>query len=242
MMRSTKLVLFFDLDGTLLDQESAERWAAGQFLALFHSSFPADITIDEFCARWRQARRVHLPEFLRGVVTYDEYHRRRIRATFEDPELRDRCADARYEVFLEAYRSAWRLYDDVWPCLEVFRRHRLIVLSNGNGSLQRAKLRETGVLDRFDEVLTSDELCASKPDRAAFLMAARRIGALPERCTVIGNALYEDAVAAERAGMCGIWLNRRQSRTSVPVATIESLVQLPRLVFSERNTQLSRAG
>jgi HAD superfamily hydrolase (TIGR01509 family) len=57
-----------------------------------------------------------------------------------------------------------------------------------------------GLLDRFDAIVTAEDVRRGKPDPGVYLLAARRLGAPPDGCLV-----FEDAVvgvqAARGAGM-----------------------------------------
>ena len=59
----------------------------------------------------------------------------------------------------------------------------------------------------FDAVVSAEDVHHGKPDPEVYLLAAFRLGASPERCVVV-----EDAVAgvegARRAGMKSIGVNR----------------------------------
>jgi HAD superfamily hydrolase (TIGR01509 family) len=61
-------------------------------------------------------------------------------------------------------------------------------------------LAPLGLLDRFDAIVTAEDVNRGKPDPEVYLLAAARLGAPPDACLV-----FEDAVvgvqAARRAGM-----------------------------------------
>lgn len=82
------------------------------------------------------------------------------------------------------------------------------VLSNGDQEQQEDKVIRTG-LDRYiDAVLASGQLGVAKPDPRAFAAACSRLTVPPEAAVYVGDRLDVDAVAASRAGLRGIWLNR----------------------------------
>lgn len=56
-------------------------------------------------------------------------------------------------------------------------------------------LQKTGIEDRFDAIADGFDTTRSKPDPEVFLVAARKLGAAPERCLVV-----EDADAGIAAG------------------------------------------
>lgn len=70
-----------------------------------------------------------------------------------------------------------------------------------------------------------------KPDPRIFLEAARRAGRAPEECVYVGDRLETDALAAGRAGMTGVWLDRAgRERAPEGVAAIRGLGEPSRLV------------
>ncbi len=54
--------------------------------------------------------------------------------------------------------------------------------------------------ERFDAVVTGDDVTRGKPDPQVFLLAARRLGMAPDRCLVVEDAL-PGLAAARAAGM-----------------------------------------
>ena len=80
--------------------------------------------------------------------------------------------------------------------------YRTAILSNADHSL-RGRLRELGMLDLFDTVVSSAEEGVAKPDAEIYRRAAERIGLPPEACVFVDD--YEANVrAAEAIGMKGI--------------------------------------
>jgi putative hydrolase of the HAD superfamily len=80
--------------------------------------------------------------------------------------------------------------------------YRTAILSNADHSL-RGRLRELGMLDLFDTVVSSAEEGVAKPDAEIYRRAAKRIGLPPEACVFVDD--YEANVrAAEAIGMKGI--------------------------------------
>ena len=80
--------------------------------------------------------------------------------------------------------------------------YRTAILSNADQSL-RGRLRELGIHDLFDTVISSAEEGLAKPDLEIYRRAAERLGLPPESCVFVDD--YEANVrAAEALGMRGI--------------------------------------
>jgi putative hydrolase of the HAD superfamily len=230
------MMIFFDVDETLINQRKAEAAAAVHFLAAYGDRLPPYHSPAGFCLTWRALREWHLPPFLRGTISFREHRRRRIRDLFLDGAwLSDREADRRFDAFLHHYERSWSLFDDVLPALAALADHRLGVLSNGNGPQQRRKLQRTGILDRFEAVVISEDVGCAKPGCEIFHTACRSAGCNPEDCLYVGDRLDNDARAAAAAGLRGIWLNRGTPSDVDDVDSIHSLTELRPLLGNRRS-------
>ncbi len=79
---------------------------------------------------------------------------------------------------------------------------RTAILSNADESL-RGRLRELGIHDHFDTVVSSAEEGVAKPEAEIYRRAASRIGVPPEACVFVDDAEV-NVRAAEALGMRGI--------------------------------------
>jgi putative hydrolase of the HAD superfamily len=235
-------VVFFDLDGTLVDHRAAVWEAVGQ---LVRAAPNATVPADELVTLWWTLEARHMREYLAGQCSFAEHHRRRLRSFLpmlgepvpDDPAHLDAWIAERY---LTVFEECWRSYPDVRPCLKTLKRlpraPRLAVLTNGDPDQQRAKLARFGLLDYFEAVLTPTELGAAKPDPDAFATACRRMRTGPERAVNVGDMLGSDVNAAALAGLTGIWLDRGidfvtggpPPTADETVLRIERLTDLPR--------------
>ncbi|MFK4039656.1 HAD family hydrolase [Nonomuraea wenchangensis] len=205
-------VIFFDLDGTLVDHRSA---VMETIAAIVRAAPDATAPPDELVALWWSLEARHWREYLAGQCSFAEHHRRRLRSFLpmlgepvpDDPALLDAWIEERY---LSAFEESWQTYPDVQPCLEALkglpRGPRLAVLTNGDPGQQRAKLARFGLLGYFDAVLTPTELGAAKP--AAYAAACAWMRTEPARAVNVGDMLEGDVNAAVLAGLTGIWLDR----------------------------------
>jgi putative hydrolase of the HAD superfamily len=205
-------VIFFDLDGTLVDHRSAVFEAIGRIV---QAAPNATAPPEELVALWWTLEARHMREYLAGQCSFAEHHRRRVRSFLpmlgepvpESPGLLDTWIAERY---LTVFEESWQCYPDVQPCLETLKRlpggPRLAVLTNGDPEQQRAKLARFGLLEYFEAVLTPTELGAAKP--AAYATACHHMRTDPAQAVNVGDMLASDVNAAALAGLTGIWLDR----------------------------------
>jgi HAD superfamily hydrolase (TIGR01549 family) len=241
-------VVFFDLDGTLVDHRGAVLEAIGQIV---RAAPNATVPPDELVTFWWTLEGRHMQEYLAGQCSFAEQHRRRLRSFLpmlgepvpESPGLLDAWFAERY---LTVFEESWRSYPDVQPCLETLKRlprgPRLAVLTNGDPEQQRAKLARFGLLEYFEAVLTPTELGAAKPDPVAFATACQRMRTDPVQAVNVGDMLEGDVNAAALAGLTGIWLDRGiDFITGGPPPTAdETVLRIERL--TDLPDQLSRTN
>jgi HAD superfamily hydrolase (TIGR01509 family) len=118
-------------------------------------------------------------------------------------------------------------------------RYRLIVATNADDSgvrHVRTALSRVGLDELIDDVVSSRDVGARKPDplfyRAALLRAGfAGVPLAPERAVMVGDSLENDIAGAQAAGLRAIWFDPRRARrpagAPIPDARIHSLAELP---------------
>lgn len=225
--------VFFDVDDTLIDHHRAAEEGARMLYRRHADRLAIALAEDEFLARWHQAAERHFAAYAAGECSYQEQRRRRIRDLF-GARLSDEEADALFAVFLAEYERGWALFPDVLPCLDELQGEMLGVISNNATAATVNKLRATGIANRFAVIMTVDVAGVGKPDPAIFLAACAQANVAPSQCLYIGDKYETDALAAQQAGLIGVWLNRRGETVNGGPALpqIASLLELPALVRS----------
>ncbi len=225
--------VFFDVDDTLIDHRGAAEKGARALYRHHADRLAVALAEEEFLARWHESAERHFAAFAAGECSYQEQRRRRIRDLF-GTWLGDAEADALFAVFLAEYQRNWALFPDVLPCLDALQGEVLGVISNNATAATLGKLRATGIAGRFAVIMTVDVAGVGKPDPAIFQAACAQAGAPPAQCLYVGDKLNTDALAAQRAGLIGVWLNRRGAslQDDPQVLEIRSLLELPELLRS----------
>jgi putative hydrolase of the HAD superfamily len=227
-------VIFFDIDGTLIDHLSASAAASQAFFDQFPGAIP--FQREEFPIKWEEILMKHFNRFCRGEISLWEQRRARIREVFAAPEMRDAEADARYYAFVREYEGLTRAYDDAAPCLEALEGERLGIISNGARDQQIGKLQRAGLLHHFSVMVFSEDAGFGKPHHSIFLEACRRAGDDPAECVHIGDDLEADVAASHALGMRPIWLDRTGvGKCAVPAHRIGHLHDLSKVLSTEVN-------
>lgn len=181
-------------------------------------------TLLELEPPWRHLRSVvpdeiddeRLVRAVRAEMAYYKRHAHEGRDEQSLAELRERCAavlsrELGVTVGVEQLLAAVRLrsYPDAEPALEGLRERglRLVVVSNWDCSLGRV-LERCGLAPLLDGVVSSAEAGAQKPDPAIFAPALRIAGCEPGEALHVGDTPEEDVLAAERAGIRVLLIDR----------------------------------
>jgi HAD superfamily hydrolase (TIGR01509 family) len=129
-----------------------------------------------------------------GVLTFLMGHK-------PDPDLLAEIENRKESAFRQAIRGHAKLLPGVADWLEAFHKAgiRMAVGSSAPMANVEALVDETGIRGYF-KALISAHGKPSKPDPWVFLYAAQQIGALPQACWVLEDAVA-GVEAAHRAGM-----------------------------------------
>ena len=131
MISSQGMVIFFDVDGTLIDHDRAEAIAVAAFRGKIQSVEDAT----RLLLRWRRAFDRHYSRYLAGELSIQQQRRERFREVF-DPSLSDAAADQMSASYIDEYLAACDLYSDVKAALARLAAYPMGIISNGERGQQ----------------------------------------------------------------------------------------------------------
>ncbi|MFY9713694.1 MAG: HAD family hydrolase [Microbacterium sp.] len=193
----------FDLDGTLLDTESAAD-AASIAWAAEHG-----VLDDDVAERWRRIATTHYRRWQTREIGFQDQRRERV-GEFLGRKMTDAEASAVFEGYLERYEAGWRLFDDAVPALRRARDAGLAVavLTNGDRAQQLQKIGRFALETEVDVIVCSSDLPAGKPDPRAFTAVLGELGVNAQASLMIGDSFEADYDGALRFGMRAVLLDR----------------------------------
>jgi phosphoglycolate phosphatase len=129
-----------------------------------------------------------------------------------------------------------RPFPDVVEGLEVLKKagYRLACITNKAEKFTVPLLKDTGLYDYFELILSGDSLPKRKPDPLPLLHACERFGITPDRMLLIGDSI-NDTQAARAAG-CHVFCvpygyNRGRHVSELDLdAVVDSLLHATRLI------------
>jgi len=199
-------MIFFDIDGTLIDHATASSAAS----LVLYDQFPGEIPFahEHFPRTWESILNKHFNRFCRGEISIWEQRRERMREVFARPDFTDAEADSRYQVFICAYQALTCAFEDAAPCLERLSDRPLGIISNGAREQQIGKLERAGLRSYFSVMVFSEDVGFGKPDARIFLEACRRAGEAPGNCVHVGDDVVADIHASQALGIRPVWVDR----------------------------------
>jgi len=114
--------------------------------------------------------------------------------------------------------------------LELKKRYKTGLITNGKTAIQYGKIDRLGIRDDFDLILVSEEAGIKKPDPRIFELALERLRLQAEECIYVGDHPVNDMEGASQIGIGGIWMKVnqpwREELSARPLHTIRQLEEL----------------
>ena len=225
-------MIFFDIDGTVIDHASASAAASLSFFDQFAGVIP--YVRQEFPAAWEEILNKHFNRFSRGEISLWDQRRARMRDVFGAPEMSDDEADSRYRAFVGEYESLTRAYDDALPCLNALAGERLGIISNGARDQQIGKLKRAGLFRYFSVLVFAEDVGLGKPHHSIFIEACNQAGEDPAQCIHVGDDIAADVMGSHALGIKAVWLDRHAIfKCPIHARRIAALRELPIVLGGE---------
>lgn len=234
--------LFFDVGGTLLDEEPVYRFQEETIFDILNGHGLA-VGEREFASAVRAARRYYLPSYvshLLWIFTEDS-------AKFQEVSLE-------YEkrinkMSYRKYRELLKVLPGVKDMLgELAHRYNLGIIGNQPAVVRRC-LSDEGLIDLFQVHAISAEMGMRKPDLRFFLGALSMAKCPPDAAAMVGDRLDNDIFPARMLGMTSVRLkigpHRHQPVLSpeyLPHYTASSVHGLSKLLLSEEFVSRATGG
>lgn len=124
------------------------------------------------------------------------------------------------------------VYDDTFEVLnELKKDYKLLLLTNGDPSLQKEKIRSVPALaSYFEYIVISGEFGKGKPDESIFRHALSLIGLKSDEVIMVGDKLSTDILGANQTNIPSVWLNRKQVSPYMDVKPAYEINELKSLV------------
>lgn len=232
--------VFFDLDGTLLDDDANWKRSVPATVNAVTDRHPHIDAEELEEAYFRNSKRVWDEIRSAEVSPFGDMDATTISTSVWNGALADIGIDDE-EILDRAVGTYHRLrntglvkFGDVEECLDILQsKYRLGVITNGHAETQLPKLDSAGLSGYFESITTVD-IGFGKPQIEIFDHALNSFDVRAGEAVYVGDYLFWDVGGANAAGMCSVWINRtKQTRgpnDPEPDAEITTLAELPEAV------------
>lgn len=195
--------VLFDVDGTLLDFEAAEREGVRHVL----QSQGIEPT-DELTSRYRCISGGYWKAFERGEISREQIMGHRFADFFETVGLAVDGAVLE-QMFREQLNQHAVLLEGALEICEYLKgRYRMYIVTNGISETQYQRLAVSGLDQFFDDIFVSEDAMSQKPQRAYFDYCFSKIpDADPQQMLIVGDSLSSDIKGGNTAGIDTCWYN-----------------------------------
>ena len=225
--------IIFDLDDTILDYSAPAEKLWTRLYPVYARK--TGVEVERLQRAVDASRRWYwsdLDRFREGRLDILRARRIFVRAGFENLGLRDESlADELADDFSRERELVVQPFDGAVEALEILRSDgaAMVLLTNGEARLQRAKIERFGLERFFRTVLIESETGVGKPDPRAHRAALAALGAAPEQSWMVGDDLDFDIRPAKVLGMRAAWIRASagdgENPADVVVVSIRILVE-----------------
>lgn len=210
-------VILWDIDGTLLNFEKAEKHAIKRCFSIFGLG---ECT-DEMVARYSVINQSYWKRLERGEISKKDVLVKRFEEFFahESIDFSDvEAFNGEYQVLLG---EKVFFNDDGYSVVESLKeRVKQYAVTNGTYIAQKLKLQKSGLIDLLDGVFISDKIGVEKPNIAFFDYVWEQIGDYAKNeIMIVGDSLTSDMQGGNNAGIVCCWYNPDSKEKTVDVKT-----------------------
>lgn len=225
--------LFFDLDRTLWDFEANSKKALQELYATLN----LNERIEHFNHFHHTYIRINAELWMaygKGKVTKAELRDSRFSRTLahhgiEDTTITQRLSDG----YIELSPRQTQLMPQAKEVLQELKNegYSMHIITNGFPEVQHIKLANSGITPFFKEILCSEEVGFSKPDKNIFSEALRRTNCRPVDAIMIGDDFRADIHGSLNSGWHAIHFDpEHKYKKERTVKRIRSLGELPETI------------
>ena len=207
--------VFFDLDGTLCDSDTAWGIAQSETFQRLRKQYP-NVSEEAMTNAWKTVHQRLFQQLEAGKCSMAEVRDSRFPCLFNALGLpTDKVMEELSDFFCTRYLTGLYLYDDV-TVLEELHAYHVGIITNGahdeHTDSQLSKVRYLGLTERIQSLTISGEIGIRKPNIEIFRVACERADVLPKEAVYVGDSVENDIVGANRAGMTSVFINRTSER------------------------------
>lgn len=223
--------LLWDIDGTILDFESAEKAA----IKTLFERFNLGECSDEMIERYSKINRKYWQMLERGEMSKEKILVERFVEFFSKEGMDAGISDSFNREYQLALGDTIVFCDDAMDIIkEQKKKFEIVLVTNGTAVAQKKKLEKSGLQDIVNHIFISEIVGYEKPDINFFKKVISEFGINDlSEVLIIGDSLTSDIQGGYNAGIDTCWYNpkgiKNESSLS-PTYIIQNLHDLDSIV------------
>lgn len=140
------------------------------------------------------------------------------------------------KIYWDAVKKKSELYQDTLSTI-VYLKNKKYILgmvtdTDGVKKLKSERIKKLNLKKWFNSiVIAGEDVKQTKPDKAPFLLVAKKLDLNPQECIFVGNNLYLDILGAKKVGMVTILIKRDNCKARIkPDLVIYTLKELKKVL------------
>lgn len=219
--------LLWDIDGTILDFEAAEKAAINTLFERFNLGK----CTDEMLERYSAINKRYWQALERGEMTKPEILIGRFAEFFGTEGLDASVATDFNAAYQIALGDTIVFIDDAYNVLKAQKAdHLLIAVTNGTKIAQQKKINASGLNELLDYIFISEDVGYEKPSIQFFEKVIETVGIKDlSEAIIIGDSLTSDIQGGVNAGIDTCWYNPKGTVNAGNVKTTYEIKDLHEL-------------
>ena len=222
--------LFFDLDHTLWDFDANAKQTLHQLHIDLNLADKGVHDFDLFHRNYLKHNEKLWARYRNGHIKQDELRLKRMWLTLLDFQIADEDLSRQLsELFLQLLPTRTLLFPDTREVLQYLtdKGYQLHLITNGFEKTQYEKLRRSGLISFFNQIITSEGSNSLKPEKEIFEYALNKANATVAESIMIGDTLDVDILGAMNIGMDQVHVNYNGEEATIkPTYTVKALKEL----------------
>lgn len=226
-------LILFDIDGTLLDFDLAEKNALKETLieyGFLHS--------DEILDRYHEINIFYWKELEKGKINKQELAYKRYEQLFKEYKI-----ETDIETFNLKYRKrlsegAYLLENAEEICRYFYKKVITGVASNGGEDIQIKRIKKVRLDKYLDYLFISEDIGYNKPDVRYFEYIFKKVKNIQRnKILIVGDSLTADILGGKNSGIKTCWYNPKKIENKeniYPDFEITDLMQLKNIVVKNK--------
>ena len=231
---STERHIFFDLDHTLWDFERNAQEAITELLGEYRHHIGEDVDPGHFYGIYSAINRELWGAYERREIEMEAVRKGRWERAFAEVRVSEGSWMKEFgQQYISLCPTKPHLMDGATELIQALHgQYGLGIITNGISSNQFTKLKRSGLLPYFSDVVTVDMAGVPKPEPGIFHFAMQRAGREAHACMYIGDTYLPDVVGPLEVGMSVIFFNPHQIPNPGSVVEARHLSEIPLLLES----------